>query len=614
MAQREYKPIGAYGLIGNLETCALVGNDGSIDWCCLPYLQSSSTFAAILDIEKGGCFRIEPADAYDSVQRYQPSTNILETEFTTDTGGFILTDFMPMLSSDPEASFSEPWIFRQIRCTDGPISVEITFEPQFDYARAQTKVEPLDDGLIARGNGEHVSLTSPFAFEMDGDSAQSIVQFDTDDVHWCTLQYGKRKRPNSIDPEALHRRTREYWNNWVHKCTQPDCPFQGTHHEMVTRSELVLKLLMHDITGAIAAAPTTSLPELIGGTRNWDYRFSWIRDAAFTIQALYRLGHVRETMEYFACCLDIIHAESETFQPFQPLFGLQGATKLSEETLDHLSGYRNSAPVRVGNAARNQLQLDVFGELVLAIYETSHYGEKITETTWETLSNIIEYVCTLWDRKDAGMWEVRSEPEQFVHSKVMCWVALDRGIKIAEENEFAAPVDHWSGVRSEIRTAVLEHGFNESINSFTRSFEADTLLDAAALRIPLVGFLPFDDPRVQGTIDAVRERLTTSDGLVFRYEGDDGLPGGEGAFVLCSFWLVDCLALSGNIREAEALYETILSYVSPLGLFAEEIVPETGELLGNYPQAFSHLGLINSAIYLDAAKENRNPIEPPSTQ
>jgi GH15 family glucan-1,4-alpha-glucosidase len=330
-------------------------------------------------------------------------------------------------------------------------------------------------------------------------------------------------------PERLLERTRRYWRNWVHDCPESDYPFGGEYHDAVTRSELVLKLLMHHRTGAIAAAPTTSLPELIGGTRNLDYRFSWIRDAAFTIQALYKLGHIQETKDYFDWCLDVIHSGSGTFQPFQPLFGLQGETQLTEETLDHLEGYRGSAPVR----------------------------------------EVIEYVCTLWNKRGAGMWEVRSE----------------------------------------IREVVLERGFNEEINSFGRSFESDELLDASALRIPLVGFLPFDDPRVQGTIDAVRERLTTEEGLVHRYEGEDGLPGDEGAFVLCSFWLVDCLALSGEVEEAEQLFENILEYTGPLGLLSEEIVPETGEPLGNYPQAFSHLGLINSAIYIEAAKNEESTVD-----
>ena len=610
MSNEEYKPIGAYGLIGNLETCVLVSDDGSIDWCCLPYLQSPSVFAAILDDQKGGRFSIQPSDSFDATQRYLPNTNVLETEFTTDSGTVVLRDFMPILSDDPEAPYSQPWIFRKAECTDGTVALDIDFQPRFNYARGRTVVEALEEGIIARGNGEHVSLTTSLELETDDDTAHGRHHLDAGDVHWYTLQYGQRKRPDSVDPEALLQQVQRYWRSWVHQCTPEACPFDGPWHDAIVRSELVLKLLMHHRTGAIAAAPTTSLPELIGGTRNWDYRFSWIRDSAFTLQALYKLGHVRESQAYFDWCLDIIHNESETFQLFQPMVGLQGEKQLTEETLDHLSGYRGSAPVRIGNAARSQLQLDVFGELVDALYETSQYGETITETTWETVCDIIEYVCTFWDKRGAGMWEVRSEPEHFVHSKVMCWVALDRGIKMAQEQGLEAPIGHWSSVRSNIRDTVLKKGFNESMNSFARSFEAHDLLDASVLRIPLVGFLPFDDPRVQGTIDAVRNRLTTDEGLVYRYEGEDGVPGGEGAFILCSFWLVDCLALSGNVQRAETFFENILDRASPLGLLAEEIVPETGELLGNYPQAFSHLGLINSAIYLRAAKEGTDQLSP----
>jgi GH15 family glucan-1,4-alpha-glucosidase len=455
MANEDYKPISAYGLIGNLETCALVGEDGAIDWCCFPYLQSPSIFAAILDSERGGSFTIQPADSFETEQRYQPRTNVLETEFTTDAGTVVLTDFMPMLSEDPAAPFSEPWIFRQLSCLDGTVELDICFEPRFDYARARTVLESMDSVIVARGNGEHVSLSTATELEIDEDTAQGRHTLSADETAWYTLQYGQRRRPRSIVPGELLDRTRNYWRNWVHDCPEPTCPFDGPWHDMVVRSELVLKLLMHDRTGAIAAAPTTSLPELIGGTRNWDYRFSWIRDAAFTIQALYRLGHIQETEAYFDWCLDVIHSGSDTFQPFQPLFGLQGETQLTEEILDHLSGYRGSAPVRIGNAAKSQLQLDIYGELVLGLYETSQYGETITEATWETLREVVEYVCTLWNKRDAGMWEVRSEPEHFVHSKVMCWVALDRGIKMATEQEFEAPLEHWESVRSEIREAVL---------------------------------------------------------------------------------------------------------------------------------------------------------------
>jgi GH15 family glucan-1,4-alpha-glucosidase len=610
MVSSEYKPLEAYGLIGNLETCALVGEDGSIDWCCLPHLKSPSVFAAILDVDLGGHFAIRPAAPFQGTQRYRQGTNVLETEFSTDDGTVVLTDFMPMLSDDPDAPFSQPWVYRRVECLDGEVALDIDLAPRFDYARARTVVEPFENGVIARGNGEHVSLTSPTPLEVAGQDAHGTERLEAGDVHWYTLQYGQRKRPRSVDPEALLARTESYWRNWTHDCDPDGCIFDGPWHDDIVRSELVLNLLMHHHTGAIAAAPTTSLPEEIGGTRNWDYRFSWIRDAAFTVQALYKLGHVRETEDYFDWCLDVVHSDSETLQPFQPVFGLKGRKQLDEEILDHLSGYRDSAPVRIGNAARNQLQLDVYGELVHGLYETSCIGETITAATWETIESVVEYVCSFWDNKGSGMWEVRSEPENFVHSKVMCWVALDRAIEIARGGGFDAPIDYWTEVKAAIENAVLEQGYNESIGSFVRSFEADGLLDASLLRIPLVGFLPIDDPRVQGTIDAIRDRLTTEEGLVHRYEGEDGIAGGEGAFILCSFWLVDCLALSGETEEAKEIFQNLLEYASPLGLLAEEVVPGPNGLRGNYPQAFSHLGLINSAIYLQAASGDEDSVLP----
>ncbi|MHB9286307.1 glycoside hydrolase family 15 protein [Halobacteriales archaeon Cl-PHB] len=603
-----YKLLEEYGLVGNLETCALIGRDGAVDWCCLPFLQSPSVFAAILDVNEGGHFSIAPSAEYDATQAYRPETNVLETAFETESGTAVLTDFMPMLSDDPDAPFSEPWLYRKVECRDGEVPLHVEFVPRFDYAMARTVVEPLADGIIARGNGEHVSLTPPVELTVEGDRATGQHTLEAGKDAWYSLQYGQRMRPKSVDPQSLLDQTEAYWQNWTHDCPdEGECLFAGPEHDLVVRSELVLKLLKHHMTGAIAAAPTTSLPELVGGERNWDYRFSWIRDATFTVQALFKLGHVREAEDYFDWCVDILHTESETFQPFSPLYGLHGTSQLSEEVLYHLSGYRDSAPVRIGNAARNQLQLDVYGELVLAIYETSRFGVAITETTWETVRQVVEYVCSLWDKRDAGMWEVRSDPEHFVHSKVMCWVALDRGIELAETEGFEAPLDHWRTVRDQIRSVVLDRGFDETHGCFGRSFEATHLLDAAALRIPLVGFLPFGDQRVQGTIDAIKDRLTTEDGLVHRYEGEDGLAGGEGAFILCSFWLVDSLALSGRVEEAEEVFESVVDYASPLGLLAEEVDAQSGELRGNYPQGFSHLGLINSTMYLRSARNDDQP-------
>jgi GH15 family glucan-1,4-alpha-glucosidase len=363
-------------------------------------------------------------------------------------------------------------------------------------------------------------------------------------------------------------------------------------------------MMVHE-TGTIAAAPTASLPEEIGGVRNWDYRFTWSRDATFILQALANLGHTEEARSYFDWFLGLCHVDAP--EEIQPLYGLHGETDLTEQEIEKFSGYRHSAPVRIGNDAADQHQLDIYGELVLTAYETSRQGDPLTHDDWEPPRAIIEYVCDVWDKKDAGIWEVRGDPRHFVHSKVMCWAALDRGLAIADEENFEAPVDRWRETRETIKRAVFDHGFNDDLNIFVQSFDETETLDATGLLIPIVGFLPFDDPRVHGTIDAIDERLATDDSLVHRYDGDDGLPGDEGAFVLCSFWLINALALSGRVEEARERFARMLEYVSPLGLLAEEIDPDTSAQLGNFPQAFSHIGLINAALYLGKAEGQEHP-------
>lgn len=347
------------------------------------------------------------------------------------------------------------------------------------------------------------------------------------------------------------------------------------------------------------------MPEDIGGVRNWDYRYNWIRDSAFTVQALTELGHLEEAREYFGLCL--AHCSRGEPADMQPVYGLHGRDDLDEETLDHLSGYRGSAPVRVGNAAHDQRQLDVYGELIVGIHETASYGGTITQQDWEVMRDIIDYVCDAWREPDVGIWEIRNDPQHFVYSKIMCWAALDRGLRIVDETEFEGPVDRWHDSRGAIRESVLERGYSNSMNSFVRSFEDQNKLDSATLRIPIVDFLPADDPRMQGTIDAILDRLTTDDGLVDRYEGDDGLPGDEGAFVVSSFWLVNALALAERTEEATTLFRSVCEYVSPLGLLAEEIDPDTGTQLGNFPQAFSQIGLINSVLSLEDSDANCEP-------
>jgi GH15 family glucan-1,4-alpha-glucosidase len=597
---QEYKWLENYGIIGNLDTCALVGNDGSIDWCCFPHIESSSVFAAILDIKKGGHFSIRPSGHYGSEQQYIENTNVLQTIFNSDTGSATLTDFMPMKDGHEAGSHELQTIYRKIACDQGKVDLSIEFNPRFDYARAETAIKETENGLAATGNDEELHLKSDIKLKIDGAMSPTDFSIKEGETLWFVLQHGHNIKVLPGGCDCALDETVKYWQEWAHKCGPDGCLFDEPWHDLIVRSGLVLKLLTHHETGSICAAPTTSLPEEIGGERNWDYRYNWIRDAAFTVQALHSLGHTREAKNHLNWFLNLCSSKVEP-DKLQIMYGLHGETELNEEELPHLSGYKNSGPVRIGNAASKQRQLDVYGELINAIYEMHRYGEDISGSIWELVYKYVEYVSEKWDIEDYGIWEVRSEPRHFVYSKLMCWVAIDRGIKIAGLGGFEAPVDKWIETRDVIKEKVLKKGFSTELNTFTQSFDSE-ILDATALLIPVMGLLPYDDPRVKGTIDAVMENLMRKGCLVYRYIGMDGLRGYEGTFTLCSFWLIDVLALSGRVDEAERIFTLLLDYAGPLGLFSEEIDPETGEMLGNYPQAFSHIGLINSALYLGIAK------------
>jgi len=597
---KDFKKLEHYGIIGNLDTCALVGKDGSIDWCCFPHIESPSIFAGILDINKGGHFAIHPSEPFESEQKYIEKTNVLQTVFHTSSGTAILTDFMPLTEEEEAENHESQTIYRKVICTKGSVKLEAEFKPRFNYARAQTTFKPFEKGVVATWNNEQVFLTAPFELELRGDEAFGTHTIKEGESIWMVLQYGHRAPVYSEACEDSFKNTVQYWQNWGHRCDPQKCVFSGPWHDLVVRSGLVLKLLTHHESGAICAAPTTSIPEEIGGVRNWDYRFNWIRDSAFTLQALYNLGHVKEAKNHLKWFMSLCKETKEPSE-IQIMYGMHGETELKEQELKHLSGYRNSRPVRIGNSAAKQRQLDIYGELLNIFYETTRYGEDISQDDWHFIAKIVDYVCQVWNTRDSGIWEMRGEPRHFVYSKLMCWVAIDKGIKIAELRRFDAPLDKWKEIRGEIKNAILQKGFNQNLNSFVQSFDSE-ILDATSLLIPLMGLLPFDDPRVQGTIDATIKRLMTKDGLVYRYQGEDGLPGKEGAFTLCSFWLVNALALSGREEEAEKLLKNILKYISPLGLLAEEIDSETEEQLGNFPQAFSHIGLINSALYLGRAR------------
>ncbi len=594
----DHLPLEHYGIVGNLETCALVGRNGSVDWCCLPRLNSSSVFAALLDDDGGGRFAIRPTDSFEATQEYLERTNVLQTTFETASGTVTVTDFMPLSPNNDGNQPKVRALYRKVTGTGGRVDLDVTFSPAFDYARADTRVEPMADGVVASGDARRVTLTSPVDLDTGDGEASGSLSVEEGDTGWFVLGYGTRAPTDEEACERLLDGTAQYWRDSTHTCDGEDCPFVGYGHDQVVRSELVLELLVYQDTGGIVAAPTTSLPEVVGGVRNWDYRYSWIRDGAFAVRAFHNLGDREKAMNYLDGFLEL--GRSADPADLQPLYGLQHDSTYEELELDHLSGYRDSTPVRIGNGAADQLQLGIYGELVLAFYELTRSDGDLGQDNWNAIYDIVEYVREVWEQPDAGIWEMRGGPKQFVHSKLMCWVALDRAIALAEDGGYDAPLDEWREDRETIRETVVERGFDEEQNSFTQAFDDDQL-DASTLLIPLFGMLPIDDPRVEGTVDAVLDRLTTDDGLVYRYE-DDGLPGQEGTFVLCSFWLVDCLALAGETERARELYDEVRDRFSPLGLVSEEMDPETGALLGNFPQAFSHLGLVNTALFLHEAE------------
>ncbi len=596
---KTYIPLESYGVIGNLETIALVGDNGSIDWYCFPHIESPSMFGAILDSEKGGYFSIAPDRDFESIPRYLPRTNVLETCFTTSEGEASITDFMPVRGMKGTGENEHRALVRKVEGKKGTLAMKTVFFPAFDYGRKRGDISQVENGLLAVGDGLEMVLRAPVDFDIIEGVAQAEFTLSEDRVLWFVLT------EKATDFESTPARLQEllgltidYWDHWSHTCVKDVCLFEGPWHDQAVRSGLVLKLLTHPQTGSMFAAPTTSLPEEIGGVRNWDYRFAWIRDASFTVQALYNLGHVNEAEEFLGWLRSL--EEMNRPEDIRIMYGVHGERDLEEVVLDHLEGYEGSKPVRTGNAAYRQKQLDIYGELINAVYETSRYGRDLSAGDLKMVAGIADHVCRVWDKPDSGIWEIRSGPRHFTYSKLMCWLALDRGLTMVEAHHFEAPVSYWKKNRDMVREYILEDCFSKKQNSFVQSSGSE-VLDATSLLIPVVEFLPCEDPRVQGTIEATLEELTT-DGLVMRYNGEDGLAGGEGAFVLCTFWLVHALALSGRVLKAREIFLNVLEKASPLGLFAEEIEPVSGRQLGNFPQAFSHIGLINAALYMGVAE------------
>ena len=600
-----YKGIGDYGIIGDLHTIALVGLDGSIDWCCLPRFDSPSLFGAILDHKSGGHFKIAPVNEGNTRQMYLPETNILLTRFLQHDGVGELTDFMPVESDEPGYRQRRHQIFRMVTVARGQVRFRLECVPAFNYGRDPHTVETRRKRVVFKSLTSTVGLASPISLKVregiafqeftvkQGESLTFVIEFlDSTDDSYLLAAPGTG--------EDAFKNTSAFWQRWLGQCQ-----YDGRWREVVHRSALTLKLLTYAPTGAIVAAPTTSLPEHIGGPRNWDYRYTWIRDAAFSLYGLLRLGFTVEAARF----MDWLNARCHELNPdgsLQLMYGIDGRRDLQEEDLFHLDGHRSSRPVRIGNAASTQLQLDMYGALMDAVYLYNKHGSPISYDLWVNLCRMLDYVCDNWEQPDEGIWEVRGGRRHFVYSKVMCWVALDRGIRLADKRGYPGNRARWMTERDRIYTEVMQRGWNPRIGAFVQHYESEAL-DASNLIMPLVFFVSPTDPRMISTIDRTLDQLALGS-LVYRYQvgqaASDGLESEEGTFSMCTFWLVEALTRAGRLTEARLIFEKMLSYANHLRLYAEE-VSHTGEQLGNFPQAFTHFGLITAASNLDLALNTR---------
>jgi GH15 family glucan-1,4-alpha-glucosidase len=603
-----YPPIDDYALIGDCRSAGLVSRDGSLDWLCLPRFDSPSIFAAVLDAENGGRFFLRPIGEFRTERRYLANTNVLETVFRTPTGACVLRDLMSISSEEDKRAYLTPEheVLRELEGLEGEVEIEILYDPRPDYGRVRPLLEqwgPL--GLRCEGNGTSLTLRSELPLELtDGDrSARGFVRIRSGEQSYLSLTYSM-EAPAVIPllGEAARgriERTVGWWQEWANRCT-----YEGPYRDAVVRSALALKLMTYAPSGALVAAPTTSLPEALGGVRNWDYRYCWLRDASFTLRALFTLGYREEAEAYIGW---LLHATRLTWPELQVLYSVFGEAKLPERELPHLEGYAGSRPVRIGNDAHGQLQLDVYGEVINGAARFLDRGGRVDRDTNRMLDGLGRTVCKRWREPDEGIWEGRSGRFHNTHSKVLCWVALDRLIEMHEAGNLDVSVDLFRANRDEIQKEIEAHGYNERIGSYTRTFDGDEM-DASLLTLPLYGYIEGTNPRMRSTCARIHEKLAR-DGLVYRYETgtDDGLPPGEGAFGICSFWAVECVARNGNVRAAAHAFEQLLAYANDVGLFAEEIDPHTGAALGNFPQAFTHIGLINAALTLGEYHEGNAP-------
>ncbi|MCF7762734.1 MAG: glycoside hydrolase family 15 protein [Verrucomicrobia bacterium] len=594
-----YQPIENYGVIGDLHTVALVGMDGSIDFMCFPNFDSPSVFAALLDSRKGGRFQLAPVLNHRMRQKqiYLPDTNILLSRFLSEDGVAEVSDFMPV--GTPEAHAHA--VVRRAKTVRGQIDFRMVCAPAFNYGRSGHRVEQRDGEVLFISEGPDatvIRLRTQVPVRIQDGTGVADFTLQAGQSAAFVLENAVNGTPSpSESPHFVSesfKSTMNFWRNWLRRSS-----YRGRWREMVNRSALTLKLLTSQKHGSIVAAPTFSLPEEIGGVRNWDYRYTWVRDASFTLYALMRLGYTEEAAGF----MHWIETRCKELAPdgaLQIMYALDGRHELSEETLPHFEGYARSSPVRIGNGAYDQLQLDIYGELMDSVYLYNKYGQPISYDFWMNLTRMIDWVCRHWKQPDEGIWEVRGGRREFVYSRIMCWVALDRGLRLAEKRSFPAPVDRWRKVRDEIYHDVYDNFWDSELRCFVQYKGAKTV-DASCLLMPMVKFIGPTDPRWTSTMQAIEESLV-EDSLVHRYRtahaAPDGLSGKEGTFSMCSFWYVECLSRAGDLEKARFYLEKALGYANHLGLYAEELGPR-GEHLGNFPQAFTHLALISAAYNLN---------------
>lgn len=593
-----------HGIIGNLRSAALISLDGTIDFFCFPEFDSPSVFAGLLDAEKGGFFRIEPQlDGVRYKQLYLPDTNILLTRYLADEGVAEITDFMPVQQGDKSSAYAHQ-IIRMVRVIKGSIRFQMRCAPRFDYGRGTHRVCTEADAISFQPDTEglpHMSLYATVPLSIDGQDG--VSEFVLERTQTASFAFGSLKAEEMGTTKLLHPENMEqqfqfsirYWRDWASKST-----YRGRWRETVNRSALVLKLLISQEHGSMVAAPTFGLPEKVGGSRNWDYRYTWLRDSSFSLYALVRLGYSDEVRDYTRWLrerlIDGLQAGASS-GPLQIMYRNDGGTEIEEVELNHLAGYKGSKPVRIGNAASKQLQLDIYGEIMDAVYLSNKYSAAVSKDGWNRVIALMGWLQENWQRPDEGIWEIRGGRKHLLHSRLLCWVAFDRVIRLADKRSLDAPLREWYEVRSQINDDILENFWDEEMQSFVQA-KGEKVVDAALLLMPMLRYISPTDPRWLSTMERI-ERCLTEDNLVLRYaSGSDGLNGDEGSFTACSFWLIECLARAGQVDKARLLFDKMLGYANHVGLYSEQL-GSSGEQLGNFPQALTHLALISAATYLN---------------